>query len=305
MNLFNAQDLYAFYYILSISQDAEDNAFLMVSIIDEIRLRNPDMRGYGFQQAEILDQVDAPVASLVAIFSEIEFSRLYNASNNEEMLKSIDLLYENNKEIFRSAKIIEGYRSFITEEWNIAEAIFTEITPEVPIIFYNYLRLSSMLQSGFSTEEVFFSYLQLSRYYSKLQGYSFNLWNGIRKGSVKYDNSFTESVLRNCILISPYSEYAKLSRIELGALYDIPQGEKLVLVDEVFHYIDTVLKEEESLDIFEPVAVMLEMDNNSFIDDAILLLQEAVKEKKIADWFMKRAQKGNEKIKARVAAILK
>jgi len=304
INLFTAHDLYAFFYILSISQDAEDNVALMVSIIDEIRLRNPDLRGYGFQQAEILEQTEAPVAALIAIFSEIEFSRLYNDSNNEEMLKSIDLLYENNKEIFRSAKIIEGYRSFITEEWNIAEAVFTEIVPEIPIVFYNYLRLASMLQTGLGTEEVFFNYLQIRRYYSELQGYYFNLWSGIKKGSAKYDSSFMESVLRDCILISPNSEYARLSRIELGNLYNIPQGEKLLLIDEVFYYIDSVLKEEVSLDIFEPVAVMLEMDDNTFIDDAMQLLEDAVINKKIGDWFKKRAQKGNEKIKARISAIL-
>ncbi|MCL2704825.1 MAG: hypothetical protein FWE72_01275 [Spirochaetaceae bacterium] len=303
VNIFTAQDLFAFYYILSIAQEAEDYISLMVSIVDEIKLKSPDVRGYGFQQAEILDQVGASVSSLIAIFSEIEFLRLYNDLSNEEILKSIDLLYEKNEESHRSLKIIEGYRSFINEEWNIAEAIFTEITPEVPIVFYNYLRLASMLQSGLGTEDVFYNYLQLSRYFSKLQGYSFNLWNGIKKGSVKYDDSFIESVLRNCILIFPNSEYATLSRIELGNLHEIAQGEKIILVDEVFYYIDSVIKE-GSMDILEPIAVMLEMDDNIFIDDAMELIQEAVKDKRVGDWFKRRSQKGNDKIKARISAII-
>ena len=136
-----------------------------------------------------------------------------------------------------------------------------------------------------------------------MQGYYFNLWNGINKGSEKFDKSFIESALKNCILISPDSEYARLSRIELGKLFNIQQGEKIVLVDEVFYYINSVIKETNP-DILEPVAVMLEMENNVFIDDAMQLIKEAVKEKKIADWFKKRAQKGNERIKARISAIL-
>ena len=303
IDIFTEQDLAAFFYLLGISQDAGNNVSLLVSIIDEMKLRIPDTRGYGFQQAEILEQAGAPVASLIAIFSEIEFSRLYNASNNKEALKSIALLYEKNKQASLSAKIIEGYRNFILGEWNIAEAAFAEVTPEISIVFYDYLKLASMLQSGLGTEEIFSSYLQLNRYYSQLQGYYFNLWNGIKKGSVKYDVSVEESVLKNCILISPSSEYARLSRIELGTLLNIPQSEKILLVDEVFYYIDRVIKE-GSPDMLEPVAQMLEMDDNIFIDDAMELLKEAVKEKKIGDWLKRRAQKGNEKIKTRISAIL-
>ena len=304
INIFTVPDLSVFFHLLTISQDAENNISLMVSIIDEMRLRNPYMLGYGFQQSEILGHVEAPIASLIAIFSEIEFSRFINTSKKEDVLKSIDLLYEKNKDSERSAKIIEGYRCFVNGEWNIAEAIFTEIIPEVPIVFYNYLRIASMLQSGLGSDELLFSYLQLSRYYSELQGYSFNLWNGIKKGSSKYDDNFKESVLKNCILLSPNSEYAKLSRIELGNLYNIPQGEKIVLVDEVFYYIDNIIKEEAAVNTLEPVVAMLEMDDNIFIDDAMQLLQEAVREKKIANWLKTRAQKGNEKLKARVAGLL-
>ena len=304
VNMFTAQDLSVFFHLLTISQDAENNISLMVSIIDEMRLRNPYTLGYGFQQSEILEQINAPVASLIAIFSEIEFSRFNNVSKKDEVLKSLDLLYEKNKESDRSAKIIEGYKSFVKGEWGIAEAAFTEITPEVPIAFYSYLRIASMLQSGLGTDELFFSYLQLGRYYSEMQGYYFNLWNGINKGSSKYDNDFKESAIKNCILLSPNSEYAKSSRIELGNLYNIPQGEKIILVDEVFYYIDSIIKEEASANTLEPVAVMLEMDDNVFIDDAMQLLKEAVREKRIANWLKTRAQKGNEKIKARVAGLL-
>ncbi len=302
IDLFTEQDLAAFFYLLGISQDAGNNIALMVSIIDEIRLRNPGRQGFGFQQAEILDQAGAPVASLVAVFSEIEFSRSNNVANNE-IFKTIDLLYEKNKEIAANAKIIEGYKSFILEEWNIAEAVFTEITPEVSIVFYNYLKLASILQSGLGTEELFSNYLLLSRYYSGLQSYYYHLWNGMKKGSVKYDIDVEESVLKNCILISPASEYARLSRIELGRILGIPDGEKIVAVDEVFYYVDSVIKG-ASPNILEPVAVMLEMENNIFVEDAMELLKEAVKEKKIGEWFKNRAQKGNALIKARVSAIL-
>ena len=303
INLFTEQDLLTFFTLLSISQDAEENVALMISIIDEMKIKNSDIQGYGFQQAEILGQTGSPISSLVAIFSEMEFARSYNASGNEVILKSIDLLYENNKELPLSAKIIEGYRNFVLEEWDEADADFSEVAPEVSIIFYNYLRLSSMLQLGYGTDEVLTNYLQLNRYYSQLQGYHFNLWNGIKKSSVKFDNSYMESALRNCILIAKDSEYAKLSRIELGNLYNISQGEKIILVDEVFYYIDSVMKGADTV-ILEPVAAMLEMDDNIFIDDAMQLLQDAVKEKRIGEWFKNRVRRGNDKLKARISAIL-
>ncbi|MCL2294223.1 MAG: hypothetical protein FWC36_05100 [Spirochaetes bacterium] len=303
IDIFTEEDLIAFFYLLSLSQDAEENVFYMISVLDELRLRNPNIRGYGFKQAEILRQAGAHVASLIAIFSEIEFLRTYTHSNNMEVLRGLDILSEENRESLLSVKIIEGYKSFIREEWSIAEAIFAEITPEVPIVFYNYLRLASMLQLGLGTEELFTKFLLLGRYYSELQGYYYNFWNGIKRSPVEFDTGFIESVLRNCILISPYSDYARLSRIELGRLFNVPQGERIVLIDEVFYYVNSVING-ASPDILEPVALMLEMDNNIFIDDAMMLLREAVIERRIGAWFENRAQRGNEIFRARISALM-
>jgi len=304
-NIFTDQDIYTFFYILSVSEYAEENIALMVSIIEEMRLRNPDIRGYGFKQAEILHQAGAPVSSLIATFSEMEFSRLYTAADNEKMLEAIDLLYENNRESLLSVRIIEGYRNFILEEWHIAETIFAEVTPETPMIFYNYLRLASRLQAGHGTEAMLTTYLQLGRHFSELQGYHFNLWNGIKNSSIRHDPAFMEAILKNCILLSPASDYARLSRIELGRLHDIPQGEKIILHDEVLHYINLVITREATVDILEPVALMLEMEeDNIFIDDIMQALQEAVRERRIGDWFRNRAQRGNENIRARISVIL-
>ena len=303
-NNFSEQDILAFFYTLNTPQYAEENVALMISLLDELRLRDPAARGYGFQQSEIFDQAGAPVSALIAVFSEMEFSRLYTASDNNGVLKAIDLLYEENQDSPLFIRIIDGYRNFIIEEWALADAIFAEVTPEIAVVFYNYLRLASILQAGLGTEAILSSYLQLNRYYSELQGYHFNLWNGIRNSSIRYDNSFLEAILINCILLSPNSDFAKLSRIELGRLYDISQGEKILLFDEVLNYINSAIKREAPLDTLEPVAIMLEMEqDNVFIDDIMEALEEAAKDRRIHDWFKNRARRGNEHIKARVADI--
>lgn len=305
---FSENDLNAFIAILGFSQNAQEEVPLMVSIIDEMRMRNPMLQGTGFKQAEILEQAGAPLSALAAAFSEIEFARYSGNLDSGGVMKTLDMLSANIKsesgeKDLASKKMIEGYRSFVLGQWNIAEAAFAEVTPEVQLNFYDYLRLASMLQSGLGNDQVVLNFAMLERYYSPMQGYYYHLWNGMKKGSVKYNAEMATGILMNCILLSPFTDYARESRIELGSLHGIQDGGKIVLVDEVFHYINNVITGGASPDTLEPVAAMLEMEDNVFIKDALELLKEAFVDSRIAGWFHSRAEKGNSRIRERINAM--
>lgn len=308
INLFTEQDLSAFLSLLGISQQAEENIEIMVALFDEIRARNPSFQGSGFRQAELLEQAGASIASLIAVFSEIEYARYQGMMDNADAVKSLEMLYENitsvsEEDSGKSKAIIDGYKSFIKGEWGRAEAAFAAVEPEVPVAFYTYLRLASMLQTGQGNDQILSGYSLLERYYSGLQNYYYHFWNGIKKGNLEVEDEIYSNILKNCILISSDSELAAESRGELGRVHGIEKGSSIVLIDEVFSQINSVIQG-ASPDVLEKTAVMLEMDDNVFIDDAMDLLKEAFRNEAIASWFRERAQKGNEKIRERINTLL-
>ncbi len=160
-----------------------------------------------------------------------------------------------------------------------------------------------MLQTGQGNDQILSGYSLLERYYSGLQNYYYHFWNGIKKGNLEVEDEIYSNILKNCILISSDSELAAESRGELGRVHGIEKGSSIVLIDEVFSQINSVIQG-ASPDVLEKIAVMLEMDDNVFIDDAMDLLKEAFRNEAIASWFRERAQKGNEKIRERINTLL-
>ena len=306
--IFSENDLVTYMSLLGISQEAESNVVLMVSLIDEMRLRNPELRGTGLKQAEILEQAGAPLSALIAIFSEIEYARYSGFMDNDSVIATLDVIAQDlagDAAIDREAslKMVEGLKSFVLGRWGMAEAVFAELVPEVPVMFYNYLRLSSMLQTGLGSEKVFANYAALERNYNGLQGYYYHFWNGMKKGSGKYNAENAEGVLKNCILTAPQSPYAEESRIELGNLYGISDGKNILLPEELFYFVNSIING-APVELLEPAALMLEMEDNVFIKDAMSLLEEAVKDARIAEWFKNRAAGGSSLMQARVAELL-
>ncbi len=307
VQLFSENDLITFMSLLGASQEAQSSIAVMISIIDEIRLRNPALQGAGLKQAELLEQSGAPISALVAAFSEFEYARYAGSMDSRAVMETLDILSKNignkpQEEKLSSIKMIDGYRSFVQGQWGQAEAAFTELVPEVPVVFYEYLLLASRMQTGLGSGEVFSRYALLERNYSALQGYYYHLWNGMKKGAGEYNSETASDILKNCILVSPASSWALESRIELGKINGIADGKNLLLVDEIFYYINAVI-EGAPQEILEPAAVMLEMEDNVFVDDAMALLKEAVKEERIAVWLKERAKNGNSRIRERAAVL--
>jgi len=307
VNLFSENDLVTFISLLGVSQNGEEDLVLVISLIDEMRVRKPDLQGSGIKQAEILEQAGAPLSALVAAFSELERSLYDGTMSREQVIQTVEFLKTNinaneAEEKAESMKMAEGYKYFTLGQWGLAESVFAELKPEIPIVFYAYLRLSSMLQTGLGTDELLSQYAAIERNFTGIQGYYYHFWNGMKKGSGTYDAASASNVLKNCILTAPLSPYALESRLELASLNGIKNGQDILLVEEVFYYLNSVM-EGASPEILEPAAVMLEMDDNIFISDAMLLLKEAFKEEKISQWFTARAEKGGAKLKERILSL--
>jgi tetratricopeptide (TPR) repeat protein len=307
VNLFSDNDLITFVSLLGVSQNGGEDLVLMISLIDEMRSRNPSLQGSGIKQAEILEQAGAPLAALVAAFSELERSIYDGSMTREQVLQTIEFLKENidangAEEKSNSLKMAEGYKFFTIGQWGLAEAVFAELKPEIPIVFYSYLRLSSMLQTGLGNDEVISQYAKIERNFSGVQGYYYHFWNGMKKGSGTYDAETASNVLKNCILSAPGSPYALESRMELGNLNGIQNGKDILIIEELFYYLNSVM-EGAPPEILEPAAVMLEMEDNIFISDSMLLLKEAFKNERISLWFNARAEKGNARLKERISSL--
>ena len=59
------------------------------------------------------------------------------------------------------------------------------------------------------------------------------------------------------------------------------------------------------VDVLEPVARLLEMEDNVFVDDAMSVLKDAFKDENISAWFVERSKiSGNPLFISRVNSIL-
>ncbi len=308
--LFSEEDINAFIFILSQVPSSQENLVIHVTLLDELRVKNPQLNKLGLDQARLLERAGAPLSALVAILSEIEFSRYKGTIDNAGIERNLNALAAkfNNPDFKERGqaglKMIEGYADFINERWDRADAVFTQLNPELPMTFYYYLRLASRLQTGFGTKEDFGAYVSLERNYSTMQGYYYHFWKGLKKAGTDYTKEAAEPALRGCIIASPYTGYAEQSRVELGNLYGVDGGEKIILPEELVFFYQSILNG-APLEILEPVASFLSMEDNVFVQDAMVLMKEAFTNEKISEWFKNKAEKeGNEIFKKRVESLL-
>ena len=307
--LFSEEDINAFIFVLAKVPSSEENLVIHVTLLDELKVKNPALGNVGVEQARILERAGAPLSALIAVLSEIEISRYKGLLDNAGIEKSLNTLaarFDNPEYKERGQaglKIVEGYADFINEKWESADAVFTQLQPELPITFYYYLKLASRIETGFGTKEDFAAYITLERNYSTMQGYYYHFWKGLKKAGPDYSRETAEPALRGCILASPYSGYALQSRIELGNLYGIEDGEKIILPEELVFFYQSIMSG-APLEVLEPVAEFLSMNDNVFIQNVMVLMKEAFKDEKIAEWFKKRSEaSSNENLKKRVMSL--
>ena len=308
--LFTEEDINAFIFVLAQVPSSSENLIIKVTLLDELKVKNPMAKGIGIDQARILEKAGAPLSALIAIFSEIEISRYNGTMDRAEVEKNLNTLaarFDNPelKEMGQTGiKLIEGYADFLNERWERADAVFTQLNPELPITFYYYLKLASRIQTGFGTKEDFAAYITLERNFSNLQGYYYNFWKGLKKTGSDYTKEAAEPALRGCIVAAPVTAYAQESRIELGRLYGIEDGEKILLPEELGFFYQSVLNG-APIEILEPVAIFLSMDDNVFVENAMTLMKEAFLNEQISGWFKERSETSvNENLKKRVASLL-
>ena len=93
--------------------------------------------------------------------------------------------------------------------------------------------------------------------------------------------------MKQCILSNPASRFGIETKKELGRLYGLDNGENILLPDELAVYLMRV-KGGEKPEILEPVAKLLEMPDNPFKDNALLMVPELRKISGVSDWLDKR-----------------
>ncbi len=307
--LFTEEDINAFIFVLAQVPSSEENLIIHVTLLDELRVKNPRLNKIGLDQARLLERAGAPLSALFAIFSELEISRYKGNIDNAGIERNLNAIADkfNNPELNElgqaGLKIIEGYADFINEKWDMADAVFTQLKPELPITFYYYLKLASRLETGFGAKEDFAAYVTLERNYSSMQGYYYHFWKGLKKAGTGYNKESAEPALRGCIVASPYTRYAWESRVELGRLYSIEDGEKIILPEELVFIYQSIISG-APVEILEPVAQFLNMEDNVFIDDAMPLIKEAFSNEIISGWLKKRSEmEGNDILEKRIELL--
>ena len=308
--LFNEEDITYFISVLGAVPADDENLVILITLLDEMKVKTPSAQGIGLKQAEILEQAGAPLSALIAIFSEIESARYTGMMDNAAIEKNLNALSDRfkNPELKETGttglKLIEGYINFINERWDVADSVFTELAPEIPVTFYYYLKLASRIETGMGSQDDFTAYVTLERNYTKLQGYYYHFWRGLKKGVTAYTKEAADPALRGCILASPFTRYALESRIELARLNGIENGDNILLPEELFFFYQSILNG-APIEILEPVSVFLSMEENVFVNEAMELLEKVITNEKIADWFKAKGEStDNQLLKERIDSLL-
>lgn len=306
---FSDEDLFSYITVISYFPLDEEALLLAVRLFDELWIKNPSIEGTWLKQAQILETAGASRSALVSIFSEMETGK-YEGSIDEnginETLNELasGLEYAKIKgNISDNYRLIDGYRNFSAGRWEKAEEAFYGVEIEVPVTFYSYLKLSSRIGSGAAGSKEMKEYALLERVYKNLQGYYLHYLSALEKGIVKYSDEEKIRLLKGAILASPFNRYAEESKVKLGRLHGIADGKKILLDEEVRFYCDAV-RNGASTGLLGPVALLLEMEDNVFVSDALAVLEDAFADKTISEWFVKKAEEsGNALFKSRIASL--
>lgn len=283
---FSEEDMVYFLYILGNEPDTAENIGIVVAIADELLLRKPSISGTGLQQAQVLEEAGYMLSALVASFSELDRSRFVSKMNDFDIFDTIGQFKEHFPADSPYAKLLKGFTAYVKEDFDTADEIFTSVTPEIDLIFYSYLRYAAAVNSSRATPELCREFAALEERFPLFQGYYYYLWKGYKKcGMLSLEN---EELLVSCILSNPASRFGIETKKELASLHGIMKnGENILLKDELMVYFMRFTKEKKP-EILEPLAKLMEMENNIFKADAELILKEAEKQAGVTEWLDKR-----------------
>ncbi|MBQ3712712.1 MAG: hypothetical protein II890_02000 [Spirochaetia bacterium] len=285
---FTDEDMFYLLSLLGNEPDSIDNLSIVVSVADEFLIRKPTISGIGIQQAQNLEQAGYMISALVATFSEMDRMRFLGKIQDENVYTAIDQAKANFTPDSPHVKFLDGFKAYMDEDFDAASAIFDSIIPEVPLNYYSYLQMACRANGSKTAPEIVNAFGALEGKFPLFQGYYYYLWTSIRKNNLLTLED--QPLMEQCILSNPASRFGIETKKALGQLYDLKNGENILLPDELTVYLMRVRNGEKS-EILEPVAKLLEMEDNPFKANAELLVPELRKVSGVSDWLDKRLGK--------------
>jgi hypothetical protein len=285
-NKFTDEDMFYLLSVLSNEQDSVETLSIAVAVADEFLIRNPTISGIGIQQAQDLERAGYMTSALIATFSEMDRMRFLNKIKEENIFDALNEAKKNFEDASAPhVRFLDGFRAYLNEDFDKAAEVFESITPEVPLNYYTYLQMACRANSSKTSRELVNSFGALEDKFPLFQGYYYYLWTSIRKNDLLTKED--QPLMQQCILSNPGSRFGIETKKALGKLYGLDDGEKILLPDELTVYLMRV-RNGEKPEVLEPVAQLLEMKDNPFKDNALLMVPELKKLPGVADWLNKR-----------------
>ena len=282
---FSDEDMFYLLSLLGNEPDSTENLTIVVSVADEFLIRKPSITGIGIQQAQDLERAGYMISALVATFSEMDRMRCLNKIKDENIYDAIKEAKTNFSPDSPHVKFLDGFKAYIDEDFDAASAVFDSITPEIQLNYYSFLQMACRANSSKTSRELVNAFGALEDKFPLFQSYYYYLWTSIRKNDLLSKED--QSLMEQCILSNPTSRFGIETKKALGKLYGLDDGENILLPDELTVYLMRV-KNGEKPEILEPVAKLLEMKDNPFKENALLLVPELKKVSGVADWLDKR-----------------
>ena len=285
---FSDEDLFYLLSLLGNEPDSTDNLTIVVAVADEFLIRKPTISGIGIQQAQDLERAGYMTSALIATFSEMDRMRCLNKIKDENIYTALEEARKNFDPSSPPVKFLDGFKAYMDENFDAASDIFDSITPEVHLNYFAYLQMACRANSSKTSQELVNMFGALEDKFPLFQSYYYYLWTSIRKNNLLTKED--QPLMEHCILSNPGSKFGTETKKALGKLYGIDNGENILLPDELTVYLMQV-RNGEKPEILEPVAKLLEMKDNPFKDNALLLVPELRKVPGVADWLDKRLGK--------------
>ena len=282
---FSDEDMYYLLSVLGNEPDSAENLAIVVDVADEYLIRNPTISGIGINQAQDLERAGYMVSALVATFSEMDRMRCVNKIKDENIYDALVKARENFAPDSPHVKFLDGFKAYMDEDFDTASAAFDSIIPEIPLNYFTYLQMVCRANSSKTSPELVNAFGALEDKFPLFQSYYYYLWKSIKKNNLLSKED--APLMQQCILSNPSSKFGIETKKELGKLFGLEHGEYILLPDELTVYLMRV-KGGEKPDILEPVVKLLEMPDNPFKDNALLLVQELRKIAGVSEWLDQR-----------------
>ena len=284
-NKFTDEDMFYLLSVLSNEPDSVETLSIAVAVADEFLIRKPTISGIGIQQAQDLERAGYMVSALVATFSEMDRMRCLNKIKDENIYDALVQAKENFPPDSPYVRFLDGFKAYMDENFDAAAEIFDSIVPEVPLNYYSFLQMACRANGSRTSPELVNAFGALEDKFPLFQSYYYYLWTSIKKNNLLSKED--QPLMQQCILSNPASRFGIETKKELGRLYGLKDGENIMLPDELTVYLMRV-RNGEKPEILEPVAKLLEMEDNPFKDNAKLLVPELKKVAGVSDWLNKR-----------------